>query len=65
MECDSILDKSSPLSHAQVDQVIYADSSDESSSNMSDDSLDEEQRMKEDVKLLKHSAKQPIYWPEN
>ena len=59
MECDSVLGKSSALSHAQS---VYSDSSDDSSSNMSDASLDEEQRMEEVSSCLKYSAKQPIFW---
>ena len=57
MECDSILDKSSQPSYAPSDLIIDSESTDESSSGMSDGSLDEERRIKEELKLAKAQRK--------
>ena len=47
MECESVLGKSSQPSYAPIDLIVDSDSSDASSDDMTDGSIDEEQRIKE------------------
>jgi hypothetical protein len=53
MECESVLDKSSQPSYAPIDLIVDSDSSDASSDEMTDGSIDEEQRIKEELKTAK------------